>query len=190
MSLGRDGTVDDNPPLRAAVKKLYDAGVTIVVAAGNDATKEVSQKVPASYPEVLAVASTTAISGTNSCRWFSGVIAADTASYFTTDGKGLGWDATTGQWLARRRHDFCPRRRQREHFERLSDFFDGHSLDSARRRDHSDVRNKHGCSPRCRHCRAHGTRRRHPARAAKQCAIGRERPVEFTDCFLQLRRRS
>ena len=55
--------------------------------------------VPASYPEVVAVASTTAIAGSNACRWLSGVIAADTASFFTTDGKGLGWDGTTGPWL-------------------------------------------------------------------------------------------
>jgi subtilisin len=98
MSLGRPGTVDDNPMLRAAIKALYDAGVTVVVAAGNDATVEVSQTVPASYPEVLAAASTTAIAGTNSCRRFSGKINADTASYFTTDGKGLGWDSTD-HWL-------------------------------------------------------------------------------------------
>ena len=98
MSLGRDGTVNDNPLLRAAVKKLYDASVTVVVSAGNDSTKEVSQMVPASYPEVVAVASTTAIAGTNACRWFSGVIGADTASFFTTDGKGLGWDSSD-KWL-------------------------------------------------------------------------------------------
>jgi subtilisin len=94
MSLGRAGTVDDNPAMRDAIKALYNLGVTVVVAAGNDATQEVSQTVPASYPEVLAVASTTAIAGTNSCRRFSGVIGADTASYFTTDGKGLGWDSS------------------------------------------------------------------------------------------------
>jgi subtilisin len=99
MSLGRDGTVNDNDLLRMAMQKLYSAGVTVVVSAGNDATKEVSQMVPASYPEVVAVASTTAVAGTNACRWFSGVIAKDTASFFTTDGKGLRWDETTGQWL-------------------------------------------------------------------------------------------
>jgi subtilisin len=98
MSLGRPGTVDDNPALRAAVQNLYNAGVTVVVAAGNDATVEVAGTVPASYPEVLAVTSTSAVDGTNSCRLFSGVIKADTASYFTTDGAGLGWDATD-RWL-------------------------------------------------------------------------------------------
>jgi subtilisin len=89
MSLGRDGTIGDNPALRAAVQALYTSRVTVVVAAGNDANKDVSQMVPASYPEVLAVASTTAISGTNACRRFAGVIAADTASFFTTDGTGV-----------------------------------------------------------------------------------------------------
>jgi subtilisin family serine protease len=98
MSLGRPGTVNDNPLMRDAIKALYAAGVTVVVAAGNDSSKDVSQMVPASYPEVLSVASTTAIAGTNSCRRFSGKIGADTASYFSTDGMGLGWDATD-HWL-------------------------------------------------------------------------------------------
>jgi subtilisin len=93
MSLGREGTIDDNPALRAAVKALYDNGVVLVAAAGNDPSKEVSQMVPAGYPEVMAIASTTALDGTNACRSFSGVIKADTASYFTTDGK---FDITTG----------------------------------------------------------------------------------------------
>jgi subtilisin family serine protease len=86
MSLGRDGSVGDNPPLRTAVRNLYNAGIAVVVAAGNDASKEVKDMVPASYPEVIAVAATTAIPGSNKCRRFNGVIDADTASYFTTDG--------------------------------------------------------------------------------------------------------
>jgi len=87
MSLGRDGSVDDNPSLRDAVKNLNSLGIIVVVAAGNDATKEVKNMVPASYRDVFAVAATTAMDGTNACRRFSGVIKADTASYFTTDGK-------------------------------------------------------------------------------------------------------
>jgi subtilisin family serine protease len=87
MSLGRDGTLDDSPDLHAAVRTLYEAGIVVVVAAGNDANKEVSQQVPATYPEVLAVASTTAADGTNSCRSYTGEVLADTASYFTTDGR-------------------------------------------------------------------------------------------------------
>ncbi len=87
MSLGREGTLNDNPALRSAIQALYNAGIVVVVAAGNDPSKEVTQMVPATYPEVLAVASTTAADGTNACKSFSGLIKADTASYFTTDGK-------------------------------------------------------------------------------------------------------
>jgi subtilisin len=86
MSLGRLGSLNDNPALRTAVQKLYNAGVVVVVAAGNDPTKVVSQQVPATYPEVFAVASTTAIDGTEQCSFLSSPIKKDTASYFTTDG--------------------------------------------------------------------------------------------------------
>jgi len=86
MSLGRPGTLDDNPALRASVQFLYNAGIVVVVAAGNDASTDVSQQVPATYPEVLAIASTTAANGTSACRWHPGAVMADTASYFTTDG--------------------------------------------------------------------------------------------------------
>jgi subtilisin family serine protease len=89
LSLGRPGSLDDNPALRAAVQQLTafpGPGITVVVAAGNDCDREVSQQVTSTYPEVLAVASTTAEAGTNQCRRFSGVIDADTASVFTTDG--------------------------------------------------------------------------------------------------------
>ena len=93
MSLGRPGSLDDSLPLHTAVKNLYDAGITVVVAAGNDYDLEVKQQVPATYPEVIAVASTTAKKGTSKLRGFRQGIAADTASYFTTDGKfenGIG----------------------------------------------------------------------------------------------------
>ena len=86
MSLGRAGTLGDNPILRAAVQNLTSNGIAVVVAAGNDASLEVSQQVPSTYPEVIAVASTTALAGTNQYRYFNGVIRADTASYFTSDG--------------------------------------------------------------------------------------------------------
>ena len=42
--------------------------------------------VPAGFPEVIAVASTTAKAGTSNNKRYA-AIAADTASYFTTDGK-------------------------------------------------------------------------------------------------------
>lgn len=85
MSLGRPGSLNDNPVLRQAVQRLVQVGITVVVAAGNDAALEVSQQVPATYPEVIAVASSTAKKGLSSYLGFGG-IAADTASSFTTDG--------------------------------------------------------------------------------------------------------
>jgi subtilisin len=86
MSLGREGTVDDNPDLHALITALDSAGVLVVVSAGNSPVVEVSDQIPAGYPEVVAVASTTAQAGTNQCRFLASPIAADTASYFTTDG--------------------------------------------------------------------------------------------------------
>ncbi len=94
MSLGRPGTLGDNPLLRESIRILTeDLDISVVVAAGNDARKEVSQMVPATYPEVMAIASTTALDGTNRCRFFSGVIQGDTASFFTTD---AAFGAVTG----------------------------------------------------------------------------------------------
>ncbi|MCL5096539.1 MAG: S8 family serine peptidase [Candidatus Omnitrophica bacterium] len=90
MSLGRTGTINDNSILHAAIQKLVGANICVVVAAGNDATKEVSQMVPAGYPEVLAIASTTAKKGTSNV---SILIDQDTASYFTSDG---AYDSATG----------------------------------------------------------------------------------------------
>lgn len=86
MSLGRPGTLGDSPLLHAAFKSLHAAGITVVVAAGNDYDLEVSEQVPATYPEVFAIASTTAKKGSSRLRGFRQGIAADTASYFTTDG--------------------------------------------------------------------------------------------------------
>ena len=85
MSLGRPGSLNDNPALRQAMQSLHALGVTVVVAAGNDPSVEVSQMVPATYPEVIAVASTTAMQGTSATSLAP--VAADTASYFTTDGR-------------------------------------------------------------------------------------------------------
>jgi len=89
MSLGRPGSVDDNPSFHELIKSLEAAGVAVVVAAGNDASAEISQKIPAAYSEVIAVASATALTGSNQCRRLSAPIAADTASYFTTDGANV-----------------------------------------------------------------------------------------------------
>jgi subtilisin len=89
MSLGREGSVGDNPAMHDLIVQLEAAGVAVVVAAGNDPAMETSQQIPAGYSEVIAVASTTAIGGSNQCRFLSSPIAADTASYFTTDGSGV-----------------------------------------------------------------------------------------------------
>lgn len=86
MSLGRDGSLDDNPQLRSCIQALHQAGIVVVVAAGNDGSLEVSQQVPSTYPEVLAIASTTAKAGTSKYRYYPAGIGADTASFFTTDG--------------------------------------------------------------------------------------------------------
>ena len=90
LSLGRPGTLDDDPALRAAFQSVVAEGVTVVVAAGNDCSLEVFQNVPATYPEVIAVASTTAKDGTSP---YTTKIVKDTASYFTTDG---AFDSATG----------------------------------------------------------------------------------------------
>jgi len=92
MSLGRPGAIDDNPALRQLIGQLDAAGITIVVAAGNDPSAEISQQIPAAYAAdatLIAVASTTALPGSNQCRFLSAPIAADTASFFTTDGPGV-----------------------------------------------------------------------------------------------------
>ncbi len=89
MSLGRTGTVDDNPPMRDLVQALDAAGVSVVVAAGNSPSADVSTQIPAAYPTVISVASPTALDGANQCRLLSHPIARDTASYFTTDGPGI-----------------------------------------------------------------------------------------------------
>ena len=86
MSLGRPGSVDDNPDLHDLITSLKTAGISVVVAAGNDPSLAASEQIPGGYPEVVAVASTTAQAGSNLCRFLSSPIAADAASYFTSDG--------------------------------------------------------------------------------------------------------
>ena len=86
-----DGIIDD--PLHSAICNSVAAGVTFVVAAGNDPNKEISQQVPAAYPEIIAVASSTALEGSSACRSFGGKVPADAASYFTTDGVGVSVSA-------------------------------------------------------------------------------------------------
>lgn len=96
MSLGRLAVASDadpQSPMRAAIKSLTDANIAVVVSAGNDQTREISQMVPSGFAEVLAIASTTAETGTTQCTRFKTPIPADTASYFTTDGAGIAASA-------------------------------------------------------------------------------------------------
>jgi subtilisin family serine protease len=88
MSLGRPASTPgaDNP-MHQAINNLVNQGITVVVAAGNDPSKDVKNMVPAGFTEVIAVASTTAQQGVASLVY--GYMAADTASFFTTDGSGV-----------------------------------------------------------------------------------------------------
>jgi subtilisin len=90
MSLGGPASLDpaDDLPLRTAIQELVNMNITVVVAAGNDPTKTVADFVPAGFPEVIAVASTTAVGGNYSPKYKTS-IGPDTASYFTTDGPGV-----------------------------------------------------------------------------------------------------
>ena len=95
LSLGRPGSLDDNPALREVIQSLHGLGIAVVAAAGNDPFTEVSQQVPAGYPEVIAVASTSAETGSNRCRILdTPIAAADTASYFTTGGEFVPYKET------------------------------------------------------------------------------------------------
>ena len=113
MSLGRERTPQDTPdhPMHLIVKALYDSGISVVVSAGNDPLREVSQEIPASYPEVMAVASTTAVDGLNGyddlflpCTGEQNILA-DTASYFTTDGRFVGGTGVTASAPGETRED-------------------------------------------------------------------------------------
>ncbi|HSG05301.1 MAG TPA: S8 family serine peptidase, partial [Nitrospiria bacterium] len=50
LSLGRSGSLNDNPALRASFQALHFAGISVVVAAGNDSGSEVSQRFPPPIP--------------------------------------------------------------------------------------------------------------------------------------------
>lgn len=100
MSLGRPldvGETLDNSALRPMVQALYSAGVAVVASAGNSPDMEITQMVPAGFPEVMAVASTVANNGIRTCYLFGlpslGAVSADTASGFTTDGAGVAVSA-------------------------------------------------------------------------------------------------
>src|SRR6266571_694821 len=90
MSLGRPVSSDDSA-MHTAIQNVVAKGITVVVAAGNDCGSEISGQVPAGFPEVIAVASTTAKDGAKNRAGY--LIYADTASYFTTDGLGVAISA-------------------------------------------------------------------------------------------------
>lgn len=98
MSLGRSGDPDSEKesPYYIAINALKNKGISVVVAAGNDSGADITSMVPAGFDNVIAVASSTATAGSNSCNRFDGVIPADTASYFTTDGKYIVISAPGG----------------------------------------------------------------------------------------------
>ncbi len=79
-------TLDPPGPLRQAIQALYNLGIVVVAAAGNDPDVEVSALVPSGFPEVLAVAATTADYGSDGCAGILPTVSRDTATFFTTDG--------------------------------------------------------------------------------------------------------
>jgi subtilisin family serine protease len=83
MSFGRDASISDGP-LHAAIQSVVNSGIAVVVAAGNDPLRQVRDIVPAGFPEVITVASTTAREGVSASVY--GDVAADTASFFTSSG--------------------------------------------------------------------------------------------------------
>lgn len=105
LSLGRplDTTETlDSSVFRPEIQSLYNLGIVVVASAGNDPTAEISQFVPAGFPEVLAVASTVAANGIRTCL-LGGVfdippIPADAASVFTTDGASVTISAPGEEW--------------------------------------------------------------------------------------------
>ena len=79
-------------PMLAPIKALYDLGIPVIVSAGNDAGKEVTDMVPAGYQEVFAIGATVTIGGHSQCPDFFGsipLVPADTSASFTTDGEFL-----------------------------------------------------------------------------------------------------
>jgi subtilisin family serine protease len=105
LSLGRPLDTNetlDNSVFRPEIQSLYNLGIVVVASAGNDPTAEITQFVPAGFPEVLAVASTVAANGIRTCL-LGGIvdippIPADAASVFTTDGATVTISAPGEEW--------------------------------------------------------------------------------------------
>jgi len=105
LSLGRPLDTNetlDNSVFRPEIQSLYNLGIVVVASAGNDPTAEITQFVPAGFPEVLAVASTVATGGIRTCLLggFLDIppIPADSASVFTTDGTNVTVSAPGEEW--------------------------------------------------------------------------------------------
>lgn len=94
-NLGAGETCDDDTIYGSSgiFADLAAAGVTVVVAAGNDRDLTVARQAPAGCSDVIAVASVMAENGSNSCRFLSNDPVTGTASYFTTDGTGVAISA-------------------------------------------------------------------------------------------------
>ena len=104
LSLGRplaSGETLATSVFRPEIQSLYNLGIVVVASAGNDPTAEITQFVPAGFPQVLAVASTVAANGIRTCL-LGGLdiapIPADAASAFTTDGVGVTTSAPGEEW--------------------------------------------------------------------------------------------
>ena len=101
MSLGRafDPVNDthDAGPFFDAINQFYNAGIVVIVSAGNDYSAVVSNMVPAEFSNVIAVASTVATTGIQICTGYplAGAprVYADTAAEYTTDGAGIAVSA-------------------------------------------------------------------------------------------------
>lgn len=108
MSLGRPlaaGESIDSTPMLPFIQALYNAGVVVVVSAGNDPSVEVSQLVPAGYHEVLAVAGTQGTNGINTCDPILHYVPVDAAWQNTTDGAFIAGRGVTTSAPAEERTD-------------------------------------------------------------------------------------
>jgi subtilisin family serine protease len=108
MSFGRPlapGESIDSTPMLPFIQTLYDAGVVVVVSAGNDPSVEVSQLVPAGYHEVLAVGGTQGTNGINTCDPSLHYVPVDAAWQYTTDGAFVGGRGVTTSAPAEERTD-------------------------------------------------------------------------------------
>ena len=94
MSLGSPKFEGDNF-IGTAIDSLTAAGITVVVSAGNDRNDDITDRVPARFPNAMAIASSTAVDGASPNKGpCSGLqVLADSASLFTTDGAGVAISA-------------------------------------------------------------------------------------------------